>query len=577
MSRMSRARTSAERILRVVRRGLIRRSIQLAAAAPPAVADRLDLPADVSPFVPSESQLRRWAVAVGVDYQAWCMHHGLLTLAEWQQQRRDSLKDEWNLPPQYSILTPVHDTPPAFLREAVYSVLAQSHPYWELCLVDDASTDPTTIAELDRLASSDGRIRLRRLTENVGICAATNEALAMATAPYVAFLDHDDRLAPDALYEVEQRTAAEPGLQIVYSDRDLLDAGNFRAAPTFKPGWAPETLLGGNYMFHLMVYRRDLITDLGGYRAEYEGSQDLDLALRAAERRPWAFHVPKVLYHWRSHEGSMAGLPEAKPHIFAAGIAAVEDALERRGIEATVEEIPDIWRGHYRVRLAHSTASREVVRVDDPAQYRRQVAAALESTTAEHLVVLGPGVEPDDGDATIAELCAWLTIDGVVATTGLVLDPADRIRHAGLVRNPRGVPLSTWTGYPITDPGYMAMNVSIRNVSLVHPLVCAWRTDVLRAVGGVDGPATYESAFAMVDAAVRADIEQHRFVYDPLARFHCDDPGFAPEAWSAPEAEAFAAHRAELLTIDGHFNLNFDRNQVDCRIGLAAPDYATDW
>jgi O-antigen biosynthesis protein len=337
--------------VKALRSELLRRTADAAAHAPSALRDRLNIPdrGDVA-IAPSEDQLRRWSVAVGLDYQAWCMHHGFVTLAEWWRQRDRAATGATN-PLFISVLTPVHDTPVDFLREAVYSVMVQSNPYWELCIVDDASSAPDTLAELERLRGSDPRIRVERSDTNLGICDATNRALAIASAPYIAFLDHDDRLAPDALFHVAQAIAAEPGLDLVYSDRDLLDTDNYRTAPTFKPGWAPETLLGGNYMFHLMVYRRTLVERLGGYRPEFEGSQDLDLVLRTVETTPLVRHIPRVLYHWRQHEGSMALLPEQKPHIFAAGKAAVAAALERRGIEGRVEEIPDIWRGHYRIEL----------------------------------------------------------------------------------------------------------------------------------------------------------------------------------------------------------------------------------
>lgn len=567
-------RREAASAVKALRSELLRRTADAALRAPSVLRQRLDVPDTGAVAVaPSEDQLRRWAVAVGLDYQAWCMHRGFVTLAEWWRQR-DEVAAGPARPAVISILTPVHDTPVEFLREAVYSVMVQSDPHWELCIVDDASSAPDTLAELDRLRTLDPRIRIERSDTNLGICDATNRALAMANGSYVAFLDHDDRLAPDAIFHVTRAIAAEPGLDLVYSDRDLLDTDNYRTAPTFKPGWAPETLLGGNYMFHLMVYRRSLVERLGGYRREFEGSQDLDLVLRAVETSPYVRHIPRVLYHWRQHEGSMALLPEHKPHIFATGKAAVAAALERRGIDGTVEEIPDIWRGHYRVELPSAAASRTVVRVEDPDSYRDVVAAALADSTAEHFVVLGADVAETDPE-TIDELCAWLGMPGVVATCGRVISDGGWLRHAGLVRRPDAAPMAVWSGYDMADPGYLASTVSIRNVSLVHPLVCAWRTDVLRSVGGVDGP--YGSPYAMIDAAVRADIERLRFVYDPLATFRSMGPGIDPDSWNGEDRDRFLAERHDVLTIDGHFNLNLDRDQVDYRIALGAPLYPEDW
>ncbi len=520
---------------------------------------------------PSEEQLRRWAVAVGVEYQAWCFHHGFVTLAEWRAQRRQARRQL--SAPLISVVTPVHDTPPAYLRECIYSVRVQSYPHWELCLVDDASTDPETLAELDRLVATDPRIRLERLEQGQGICGATNVALGMARGEHVAFLDHDDRLAPDALFHVGQLLIGEPDLHAVYSDRDYVTVDGFRARPHLKPNWAPETLLAGNYLFHLTVYRRALVVELGGYRQAYEGSQDLDLALRVAEQDPRVAHVTRVLYHWREHEASMALRPNAKPFIFDAGVAAVEAALERRGIDGTVDEIPGIWRGNYRVRLRLPDHEPAVASVEELANYRRDVNDALEACEHDELAVIGPGVRPADAE-THRRLIAWLGQPGIAAVTGRIVSPGGYLRHAGLVRRPGGEPLAPFEGYHQSDPGYGAMTVITRNVSLVHPLACAWRVDVLRAIGGV--PPDYEGPYGMLDASIEAEHAGYRLLYDPLATFVCDDERISPACWGEEERDLFAERRAGYLAHDWQCHWALDRRYPDLRLNVGAPPYESD-
>ncbi len=561
------------RLAVIVRRAMLRKVTDVGARLPERTQRRLDFPGPVLDVVPTESQLRRWAVAIGLDYQAWVFHHGFVTLEEWRRQRTMALDRGWSDSPLISILTPVFDTPVEYLRECVYSVQAQSYPYWELCLVDDGSTSPETLAELDRLDGLDARIRVVHLPENLGICGATNEALAMSQGRYVGFLDHDDRLAPEALHHVSLVALGDPGLDIVYSDRDLLTPENFRTEPTFKPGWAPETLLSGNYMFHFTVYSRELAQRLGGFRKEFEGSQDLDLALRAAETDPAVAHIPLMLYHWRQQPESMAMFPERKPFIFDAGIRAVRAALERRGLEGEVEEIPDIWRGNYRVRLAHEELDVEVVRITDIEQYRADVEAALSRTSAAHLVVLGPGVEPAD-DGAIAELVAWLRVPGVVATTGRVVDGSGRLRHAGLVDRPGELPLAVFAGHDVSDPGYAAATVNIRNVSLAHPLCTAWRVDECRTLGGFAG--RHVGPFAGLDASIRSVAAGRRLVYDALATFVCDDEAFDVWAWSQPEPLQPSARRRDLRPRDPLFNPAFEEGAPAMRIDVASPGYESD-
>ncbi|TQK72251.1 glycosyltransferase [Nocardioides sp. SLBN-35] len=239
--------------------------------------------------------------------------------------------------PLFSVVTPVHDPPPDVLVAAVESVLAQTYADWELVLVDDASTDPEVRRTLRAQAARDPRIKLVERATNGHIVAASNDGIAAATGTFIAFLDHDDLLAPDALAANARQVAEHDDVDYLYSDEDRIrEDGRF--ADTFhKPDWSPERLRSQNYCNHLSVFRASLVRELGGLREGFEGAQDHDLVLRVTERARRIVHIPEVLYHWRMLAGSAAGDGGAKPYALDAGRRAIQDHLSRVGIDGTVE------------------------------------------------------------------------------------------------------------------------------------------------------------------------------------------------------------------------------------------------
>ena len=254
--------------------------------------------------------------------------------------------------PRFSILTPVYNVERRFLEAAVTSVTAQWYPDWELILIDDAGTEPQTRAGLAAIA--DPRITVGRNPENRGIAATTNAALARAQGDYVVFLDHDDALTPDCLYELAlaiDRTGAD----FLYSDEDKIDTQGLFSGPFFKPDWSPDALMSIMYTCHVTCLRRDLVSECGGLRLGYEGAQDYDLALRASERAQRIVHVPKVLYHWRTLPASIASTMAAKPYAEDSVRRLKEDALRRRGLPGTVEPVPAM-PGQFRVAYAPAGA-----------------------------------------------------------------------------------------------------------------------------------------------------------------------------------------------------------------------------
>jgi O-antigen biosynthesis protein len=241
------------------------------------------------------------------------------------------------LGPLISVVVPAFNTPDRYLTPMVESVIRQSYPRWELCLVD-ASSDPDRSQAIVRASSRDDRIRLIRLDDNHGIAGNTNAGIEAARGDYVAFLDHDDTLAPFALNEVAAALLQAPDTDLFYSDEDKLsDRGDRRSRPFFKPGWSPDLFLAVNYLAHFVVARTTLVRSVGGIRTGYEGAQDYDFILRVLQKAPKIHHVPRVSYHWRMAEGSNARDPSRKAYAEEAGCRALREHLARMGIAATVE------------------------------------------------------------------------------------------------------------------------------------------------------------------------------------------------------------------------------------------------
>ena len=309
--------------------------------------------------------------------------------------------------PLISVLLPVYNTPEPWLIRAIESVTAQAYSRWELCIADDASTAPHVRPVLERFAA-DPRIKVVFRETNGHISAASNSALALATGEWVALLDHDDELAPHALYELAALLNARPDTDLVYSDEDKIDKDGRRHSPYFKPDFLPDLFTGQNYLTHLAAYRTARVRELGGFRIGFEGSQDWDLALRYVERIPPGRirHVPKVLYHWRTLAGSTALQPDEKTYPGEAARKALAEHFERLG--EAVELVP-IAGGHWRVKRP-LPAPPPLVSLIVPTRngvqlLRRCVGSILEKTTypAYEILVVDNG---SDDPETLAYLHA---------------------------------------------------------------------------------------------------------------------------------------------------------------------------
>ena len=452
--------------------------------------------------------------------------------------------------PTFSVLCPVYNVDPRWLAAAVESVRRQAYPKWELCLADDASTDPATRAALDRLPP-DARIKLVRRAANGHICAATNSAADLATGEFVVPLDNDDELAPQALFRLAELLQSRPDADLIYSDEDKIRADGTHYDPQFKPDWSPDLFASYNYVNHLACLRRTLFEKVGRYRLGYHGAQDWDLLLRATEATDRVHHVAEILYHWRAVPSSSADDAGAKPFIHDAARRALTDAVARRGWPVTVgmpafaaelklpayelaAEIPAGVSVAVIVRGAAPAAARTLraVRATTPpdaittylvldapngADALNRLAAGR---TEDFLLFMEAGVEPAD-PGWLARLLAYARLPGVGAVGGRIGDGRGGVVSAGTVvtDHPRDAfagarpdPVSYYfqaeCARTVTAPGFGCLLVSRPHFELV---------------GGFDAD-RFATSLHDVDLALRLAGQGLRSVHVGGARLRWDAP-----------------------------------------------------
>ncbi len=294
-----------------------------------------------------------WARAGRTDYHEW------VRLYDRWDERKGQLSqlqiESWRQPPLLSLVVPVYNPPLPWLRNMVESVRRQIYPYWEMILVNDASTDTEVVEYLQSVAdtqssSYDKRIQVLHLQQNQHISSASNHGLQQASGEWIGLLDHDDELAPHALFTVARTILKNQEARLIYSDEDKINSLGKRVDPYFKPDWNPDLLLSQNYLCHFTLLHRSLIDRGFLFRTGFEGAQDWDLFLRVTETLTPAqiVHIPEILYHWRIHEASTAQSTEAKPYVQDRSVVVLQESLQRRGINGTIETAPGgYWRVHY--------------------------------------------------------------------------------------------------------------------------------------------------------------------------------------------------------------------------------------
>lgn len=340
-----------------------------------------------------------------VRYHDWFLKHRA-ALGELERQRHAHFAYE----PKISILVPACHTPPDVFREMLASVAAQTYGNWELCIAGVCGGDKALAMQLRILPQQDGRIRCRILKENDGISANTNAAFQMATGEFVGFLDHDDILEPDALYEVA-RLLQDQEADLVYTDEDKVSGDlSYFTDPNFKPDFSIDLLRSHNYITHFVVLRTSLFKEAGGLRSAFDGAQDYDLLLRCTERTNRIRHAAKPLYHWRMGDGSTAQAPENKQYCYEAGRRALQEHLGRMGISARVEcaEKP-LW-GFYRTRYAAAgtpLVSIVIANKDHAADLKRCIRSVREKSTYRNFefVIVENGSTSKETFACYRDLC----------------------------------------------------------------------------------------------------------------------------------------------------------------------------
>ena len=539
--------------------------------------------------------------------------------------------------PLLTVIMPVYNPPPDLLREAVESVRAQLYPNWELCIADDCSSDAQVAEILADYAATDARIKVTTRDTNGHISLASNTALAMATGAWVGCLDHDDVLAEHALALVATAIADHPGAGIVYSDEDKLDSGEVRHGPYFKPDYDPLLLLGQNYLSHLCMFRRDLVTEAGGYREGYEGSQDWDLTLRVSELVAAAdvVHIPHVLYHWRVHAGSTASGLAAKPYAVDAGRRAVADHLARTGRPARVTPARIGSSGFNRVSwdppgteplvsiiiptrdggpvlrrcvdsvMAMTTyANTEIVVVDnasrdvDTLEYLRAHQgrmtvlrderpfnfsainnAAVRRASGELICLLNDDAEVI-GEDWLSEMVGHVSQPGIGAVGAKLYYDDGRVQHGGIVLGMHGVAAHSYRFSARLSPGYGGRLQLAQHMSAVTASCMVIRREAWDQVGGFDEE-HLPGAFNDVDFCLRLRQSGWATVWTPYAElFHHRPVGRGGDD-AEPRAEDLSPEYAymqsrwgpEVLLCDPYYNPNLSLEAED--FSLAAPPRAS--
>jgi O-antigen biosynthesis protein len=492
-------------------------------------------------------------------YSTWISKHEP-DPAALEEQRRAS--KQFSTRAKISLLTPVYNTSAGFLDEMFASVVAQTYDHWEMCVVDGGSDRPETIETLRRWELREPRVRIQHLAENLGISENTNRALQAATGDLVACVDHDDLLAPFALYELALAASKFPEADIFYSDEDRWNPEGKRHAPFFKPEWSPELLCSSMYIGHLTAYRRSLADQIGGFRKEFDLSQDYDFALRATERARAIHHIPHVLYHWREHpeSGSAGGKPDARK----TNLAALADAMRRRNLPAEVVEYPTANRARLIVaswprvsviiptdsptraqvclrdlprntkypdleivivtnsRLLGSLKSLEtpnatvrLVPYDKPFNFSDKCNLGAAAATGERLIFYNDDVETTQ-PGWIQNLIEPLENPEVGAVAPKLLYETGKIQHAGLVMGVRGLAGTAFHQHAADSTEHFNLAQSLRDVAALSAACLAMRRDDFRRIGGFDAVNT-PIAHSDIDLCFKVREAGLRCVYTPYA------------------------------------------------------------
>lgn len=504
-----------------------------------------------------------------VPYGPWFEKHRVRE-EELERQRRHQFRD----PVTISIAVPLYRTPEAYLRQMIDSVLAQSYPYWELCLANGSPQEEGMLRILGEYCRADRRIRVKNLRENRGIAENTNSALSMATGEYIGLLDHDDFLEPDALYEVARAIEEKGRPEIIYTDEDKVtqDLKEY-FQPNMKPDFNPDLLRSNNYICHFLVVAKKLYDRVGGFDRAYDGAQDYDFILRCTEQAEGICHIPRVLYHWRTHPASTADNPLSKQYAYEAGKRAIEAHLDRQGLEGCQVELKKDF-GFYRVKYPvqgeplvsiiipnkdeketlekclNSIFSRstyrnfEIIIVENNSEteeifdYYKEIDGrngvhvvywdkdfnysainnfGIHHAVGEYLLCLNNDMEVISPD-WMEELLGHCQRAGTGAVGARLYYPDDTIQHAGIVVGIGGIAGSVFVGMKRSHTGYMHRESLQQELSAVTAACMMVKREAYEAAGGFEEKLAV--AFNDVDFCLKVGEAGYKVVYDPYAELY---------------------------------------------------------
>ncbi len=505
------------------------------------------------------------------DYIKW-IHQNEPGFRELKNQRKES--ETFNTPPLISVVIPVYNPPIKILSETIYSVMVQTYPNWELCIVNGDPKNINVTRYLEKAKKRDSRIKVEFLNSNLGIAQNTNEAINMTQGEFVAFLDHDDVLAPFALFEVVKEILNDDDIDLIYSDEDkLLENSNRRYDPYFKPGYSIDLLRASNYMTHFLVVKKEIGDEVGWLRTGFDGSQDHDLILRVVEKARKIFHISKILYHWRAIPGSAALDANAKSYASDAGLKAVQQHLERQGIKAVVKkaEIPHTYQTSYLyedwplisiiipTRDQHQLLQNCVNSILAKSSYRKYEIILIENHSLEadtfktykelsndprikiiqwddkpfnYSIINNYGVDYANGELLLflnndieiissdwLEALAEYALRKDVGIVGAKLYyPNDTIQHAGVVIGMGGIAGHPFLGFERSSSGHFGLLKLPYNVSAVTGACMMIKKSVFKEIGGFDP--NYPLAFGDVDICLKSLNKGYLNVWTPFSEMY---------------------------------------------------------
>ena len=535
--------------------------------------------------------------------------------------------------PLFSVVMPVYNTKERYLRETIESVRRQLYPNWELCIADDASTESHVERVLEEFAARDHRIKFIRRETNGHISAATNTALDLAVGDFVALLDHDDFLAETALYEVAIEVDSHPDADIIYSDSDHIDDSGRRFVPYFKTDWNPDLMLGHNMVNHLGVYRRSLLETIGRLRVGFEGSQDYDLILRAADASTPSRirHIPAVLYHWRRNASQPSFSEKSLSPCVVAARRAIREHLARMGVVARVDVhpkepswtrvvyplpperplvsiiVPTRDRADLLARCADGVlvgteyAPLELVIVDNGSEASethqlfdrlaedRRVRIIRHPGTFNFSAINNHAVREARGSIVVLmnndvevispvwleEMVSQGLRTGIGAVGALLYYPDNRIQHCGVVLGIGGVAGHALHGLRRGEFGYYGRAAVVQNLSAVTAACLLIPRAVFEEVGGLNEK-DLSIAFNDIDLCLRIRERGYRIVWTPHAELYHHESASRGSDTAPDKVDRFKAEErymkrrwSHILERDPYYNPNLTLEGLD--FGLAFP------